>query len=236
MTSVDTTFDVRTDAHGGDPDRYSATLRRYHQLLWSKPLPTGHQLELTFSPYPGLELRSELGDFYVTSDGMINTYFDRPCIYDLGPLITPELVSSFETIASTIGGYIVFPGEQIDRKWTINQARGMIPSINDRFDLTLECIRRHYLGLASPLSDVLARYAGFFDLFGDFSGYTAFFLLQDLVRDGSVVFFLPFTDFTTSPLPESDVDYLALRDAAVAFLVARNNRIAQLGPSVSTSD
>ena len=36
---IDTTFDLRTDAAGKDPDTYSPTLRRYHQLLWSKPLP-----------------------------------------------------------------------------------------------------------------------------------------------------------------------------------------------------
>ena len=41
---IDTTFDVRTDAGGRDPDRYSATLRRYHRLLWSKPLPGGAML------------------------------------------------------------------------------------------------------------------------------------------------------------------------------------------------
>ena len=44
-------------------------------------------------------------------------------------------------------------------------------SIRDRFDLTLECIRRHYLDEPSPLSATLARYADFFGLFGDFAGY-----------------------------------------------------------------
>ena len=46
---IDTAFDVRTDAGGGDPDRYSGTLRRYHQLLWSKPLPNGQP----FTSMPG---------------------------------------------------------------------------------------------------------------------------------------------------------------------------------------
>ena len=55
------------------------------------------------------------------------------------------------------------------------------PSIRDRFDLTLECIRRHYFSERSPLSDVLARYEDFLCLFGSFKGYVEFFLLQDLV-------------------------------------------------------
>lgn len=47
----------------------------------------------------------------------------------------------------------------------------------DRFDLTLECIRRHYLGQRSPLGETLARYRDFFALFEDFSGYVEFFMV-----------------------------------------------------------
>ena len=63
--------------------------------------------------------------------------------------------------------------------------------IDDRFDITLECIRRHYelttktgdmrSVSSSPLGAVLARYADFFSLFESFEGYVNFFLLQDLV-------------------------------------------------------
>jgi hypothetical protein len=60
---------------------------------------------------------------------------------------------------------------------TINGARGFHPKIKDRFDLTVECIRRHYVDDPSPLSDTLARYEDFFGLFGDFRGYVDFFLL-----------------------------------------------------------
>jgi len=35
----------------------------------------------------------------------------------------------------------------------------MHPQIKDRFDLTLECIRRHYVGQANPLGNALAVYA-----------------------------------------------------------------------------
>lgn len=63
---------------------------------------------------------------------------------------------------------------------SINQARGINSRIRDRFDLTLESIRRHYLGTVNPLADVLARHSDFFDLFGDFRGYVDHFLLNDL--------------------------------------------------------
>ena len=37
---IDTNFLVDSDTPSGkDPDKYSPTLRRYHKLLWSKPLP-----------------------------------------------------------------------------------------------------------------------------------------------------------------------------------------------------
>src|SRR3954449_9843711 len=39
---IDVTFDFRSDTPPGrDPDALSPTLRRYHKLLWSKPLPSG---------------------------------------------------------------------------------------------------------------------------------------------------------------------------------------------------
>ena len=52
------------------------------------------------------------------------------------------------------------------------------------------------------MAETLIRYGDFFTLFQDFNGYTAFFLLQDLVSDDSsaVKFFIPFADFGTSPL------------------------------------
>ena len=38
---IDITFDFRSDTpQGRDPDALSPTLRRYHKLLWSKPLPS----------------------------------------------------------------------------------------------------------------------------------------------------------------------------------------------------
>src|SRR4051794_1653091 len=67
---IDTTFDVRTDAGGRDPDSHSATLRRYHQLLWSKSLPSGGSFLLDVK----LHHSSDLGEFWLSSDGIAHTY------------------------------------------------------------------------------------------------------------------------------------------------------------------
>ena len=126
----------------------------------------------------------------------------------------------FNRIGYTIGGMMIFPANQVDRKPTINGARGLDAWIADRFDLTVECIRRHYLDEPSPLSSTLARYADFFGLFGDFAGYVDFFLLQDLVNEvtSTVEFFTPFEDFTGSPLPGTLDAYLGYRQLAIEFI------------------
>lgn len=46
-TMVDISYDFRCEIPlGGDPDSDSVTLRRYHQLLWSKLTPSGTALHL----------------------------------------------------------------------------------------------------------------------------------------------------------------------------------------------
>jgi hypothetical protein len=228
---IDTAFDFRSDTPPGrDPDARSPTLRRYHQVLWSKPLPSGARFDLDVTtPRAYLHHRSELGEFWLSSDAVIPT-FSREI--RLAPVIDriPEAErEAFHRIGYTIGGMMVFPGNRIDRKMTINQMRGCHARIKDRFDLTVECIRRHYRGETSPLGDTLARYADFFELFGDFAGYVEFFHLQDLVDEATstVAFLMPFEDFDASaPLPASLDAYLAYRERAMAFIEARNRGIA----------
>jgi hypothetical protein len=136
-------------------------------------------------------------------------------------------VLDFTRRGLTVGGTMVFPSNQIGRKWAINQARGMDRKIEDRFDLTLECVRRHYMGEGSPLAPVLDRYSDFFAIFGDFKGYVDFFLLQDLVSEDyrEVRFFTPWSDFSTPALPRTLEEYRAYRAATLAFLDARIQRI-----------
>jgi len=225
-TDIDITFDFRRDTReGGDPDKSSKTLRCYHKLLWSRRLPGGAILELD-DTIRGTYLyhRSALGEFWLSSDSVIPTYRWVPHIKKLIPA---EELQAFASIGYTIGGMMVFPGVSINRKWTINQARGCTKRIGDRFDLTLECIRRHYTGGESPLSGVLERYKPFFDLFGDFRGYVEFFFLQDLVSAdfSAVKISMPFDNFRGSPIPKDAQEYNAYKGASIAFIEARNRRI-----------
>lgn len=225
-TDIDITFDFRRDTpEGRDPDRHSKTLRRYHKALWSKRLPSGELFELDdTTPGNYLRHRSAMGEFSLSSDAVIPTFKWAPHIKELIP---DEELKAFNAVGYTIGGMMVFPGNPIDGKWTINQARGCTRRIGDRFDLTLECIRRHYSEGESPLSAVLARYATFFGLFGDFRGYVEFFLLQDIVSTdfSAVNISAPFDNFRGSPIPTDTHEYNAYKSASIGFIEARNRRI-----------
>ena len=209
---------------------YSPTLRQYHKLLWSKVLPSGRQFEL-HDTVRGVYLfhGSELGEFFLCSDSVIATFTRWKSMRRITQLFTEEENEAFRTIGYTIGGMMVFPGNRLDGKQTINGARGFNRKIADRFDLTLECIRRHYLGVRSPLGETLARYRDFFALFEDFREYVEFFMLQDLVTDDgcAVRFFMPFDDFNTSSVPRDGEAYKEYRHLSIEFIKARNGRIGQ---------
>lgn len=226
---IDTTFDVRTDSGGKDPDRASPTLRRYHQLLWSKPLPGGTVLEMdTTTAHGYLHHKSGVGELWWSSDSVVTTFRDHGAARGVVEQVSAEELDTFLRLAYTIGAMLVFPGDKRGAAMTINGARGCHPRIRDRIDLTIECVRRHYLGDASPLGDVLTRYGDFFALFEDFRGYVDFFLLQDLVNDDAtaVRFFTPFADFTTPAIPRDVDEYRSYMRASMAFVEARNRRIA----------
>jgi hypothetical protein len=171
-----------------------------------------------------------LGEFPLSSDTAINTYTPWIRMKPIVDQVPEPEREAFENITYTIGRMIVFPCNRIDAQPTVNQERGCNQAIDDRFDLTVECIRRHYLNQPSPLDLTLSRYAAFFALFTDFRGYVTFFLLDDLVSDaGNVKFFLPFNgDFSSGPLPKDVRAYAEYRDRSIEFIEARNNRIAQL--------
>lgn len=228
MAVIDVSFDCRTDTpKGKDPDIHSARLRRYHKLLWSKPLPGGARFDLSEAKSDCyLYHHSDLGEFFLSSDTVIPSFRKLPHIKSLIP---QQEIEAFNTLGYTIGGMMVFPANKVGGKMTINGARGCHPRIRDRFDLTLECIRRHYAGEASPLTGVLARYSDFFQLFESFRGYVDFFLLHDLVDDGDAVRIAPpFDDFRGSPVPRDAREYRAYKEHASAFIKGRNRRIQQL--------
>src|SRR5690606_9760941 len=217
---IDTTFDFYTDANGGDPDSTSPTLRSYHQLLWSKPLPNGQMFDLSKQSGTYLYHNSELGEFNLGSDAITHSYRNQKRKKWLIEQVTNEVDELFK-IGSTIGAYTLFPKNKIDNKFTINQARGVNSLIDDRFDLTLECIRLFYDGQQSPLYDTFLRYKNFFDLFENSKGYIDFFLLNALVDESeNIRFYLPFDNFKTKPTFTDIDEYLVYKKKVTEFINA----------------
>ena len=234
-TIEDIVIDIRLSMYsdtpsGKDPDTYSRKLNSYHQILWSKTLPDGRNLNLKSSgvkPY-FLIYDSELGRLTWSSDGIIHPYSKWKSMQNIIHQINNEEIENFIYVGSTIGAYVVFPSYKIDNKSTINIIRGMHPLIKDRFDFTLECIRRWYQGIESPLYEHLNRYSSFFELFSNFQGYIDYFLLNDMVSAdySSIIFWLPFKEFgTTSPLPLNENEYKLYRKNIIEFVKNRNARI-----------
>ena len=223
---IDITFKTYFDAGGGDPDATSKTLKAYHKFLWSKELPSGKVLDLRDDlPNSYLYHESEHGVFYLGSDAITHSYRNQKSKQDLIRQVRNEADELFE-IGSTIGAYLLFPNKQINRQPTINQARGVNAFIDDRFDLTLECIRRHYLGILSPLSSTLTRYQPFFELFEDFQSYVDFFLLNDLLdTNNRIKFYLPFDEFNSKPRFNNIEDYRIYKEGVSEFVTGRNARI-----------
>lgn len=233
---INTAFKVYSDAQGGDPDSTSPTLRSYHKMLWSKPLPNGRIFKLSDKNGVYLYHKSELGEFILGSDAITHSYRNQTKKYWLIKQIPNEADELFET-GSTIGAYILFPKNKIDNQFTINQARGVIGLIDDRFDLTLECIRLFYLEQKSPLYDTFLRYKNFFDLFGSFIGYISFFLLDDLIDETQKIkFYLPFDDFKTKPSFSNIDEYLAYKKGVMNFIKSRNKRIENYSNQRTTEE
>ena len=228
---IDINFDFRTDANGKDPDSHSPTLKRYHKHLWTKPLPSGELFFLEDAePKNYLVFSGSSGQHFLTSDSIANSYSMRKGKISLViSSLEPSTAENFRRINSTIGANILFPGKRVGGKATINGARGFHYYIQDRFDLTLECIRRHYLSVENPLDTTLQIYKPFFDLFENFKNYVDFFLLNDLVSldYSEVKLFLPVERlFDESPLPRDTGSYKKYYENSINFTQARNKRIS----------
>ena len=119
---TDTNFNFYSDARGGDPDSTSPTLRKYHQMLWSKPLSNGKIFGLC-NDKNGVYLyhKLELGEFFLGSDAITHSYKNHKRFYWLTKQIPNEVDEIFNT-GSTIGAYTVFPNNRIDGNHTINQS------------------------------------------------------------------------------------------------------------------
>ena len=227
---IDASYDFRNDVRpNNDPDIHSKKLKLYHKTLWSKPLPSGENFLLDYSiTGKYLSSKSSVGEFELSSDSITHSYIGVKRMNSITKLVSDVDRDKILKTFYTIGGFIIFPSNKIDNKQTINGSRGFNSRIVDRFDLTLECIRRFYLGIESPLYETFSRYKDFFQLFDDFQGYAEFFLLQDIVTDdfSEVKFFLPFDDsFPSQPLPKDLNDYLIYIKNTNNFVVNRGNRM-----------
>ena len=171
--------------------------------------------------------RSEIGEFFLSSDSLAHDYSKWKSTENIIKQIPKNEIETFFNLGCTIGGYIIFPSNRIDNQMTINGSRGINKKIKDRFDLTLECIRRFYLNEDSPLTETLNRYRNFFNLFDNFKGYVDFFLLQDLVQENysSINYFLPSNNFINSPIPTDIIQYKLYRKNMTEFINKRSKRI-----------
>lgn len=221
LQDINIHFDVRTNSNSKDPDSASKTLKAYHQLLWSKPLPNGQMMQLEID-----KSCLRWGNIWFGCDSITASFS-----HERFPLrkYVEEHIPNFAQFKEdylhktyTIGGSIIFPMH----KWSMNQARGCNVKVCDRWDLTLECIRRFYAGEPTPLDKAFERDREFFRLFVDFKGYVDFFFLQDCVdEDYNVKFWLNTPRFVSMPMPKTLDEYHQWIDSQLDFVKNRGKRI-----------
>lgn len=224
--------------HSADPDSASATLRNYHQALWSRELPNGQVMKLEkgknsdYLTWNGMRFASDsiaTQHRYIKCTDVINEVSKEMEDYH-------QFVYDTTRFTYTMGGMMIFP----KLRGSMNQDRGTNPMIADRWDLTLECIKRYYeqpendAYTFNPLWKTIKRSEKFFNLFVDFNGYIEFFFLQDFMdENGKVVRFMPdyFDEngnFTKKyPVPQTASEYLANIEIQKEIIKKRNNRIRE---------
>ena len=223
LKDIDITFDVQTDSRGKDPDSYSKTLKLYHQLLWSKLLPNGQKMQLVIDKGSLRWADMWFGCDSITASFLHYRFPLKDYVEQHIPNFT-EFKRDYWHRTYTIGGSIIFPMV----KWSMNQARGCSVKICDRWDLTLECIRRFYAGEPTPLDKAFERSREFFELFVDFKGYVDFFLLQDCVDDNyNVKFWLETPLFVSMPMPKDLDEYDMWINSQLDFVKKRGKRIKE---------
>lgn len=214
-------------AGGSDPDSKSATLRQYHKVLWRRFLPNGEYFNLKDGRS---KYYLKYNNIYLSSDSILASfrYWDnKDFIMKVAAEVDDfhSLMEDFINRSYTIGGMMLLPSF----RWCLNQARGCHKRIRDRWDLTMECIRRYYMGEDSPLSKPLEKSKDFFDLFVDFKGFVDFFFLQDCVTEDytKVILWHETPFFESNPMPKTVEDYLAFLQKELDFVEKRNARIAE---------
>ena len=234
---LDVTFDFTSDTPGywegndglgygkADPDNASPTLQKYHQMLWSRELPNGEFMNLKKGTGP---YYLTWKDFRFGSDAIIVSFRYKKYKFMIDQV--KKRVGDYQAYytdmlkrAYTIGGMMIFPKHPS----SMNQNKGTNAIISDRWDLTLECIRRYYKGERSPLYETILSDKAFYDLFNDFKGFVDFFFLQDAVTDDYLKVNIWCGDgkLDKPGLPETIDDYFVFIDKEFDFLKKRNARI-----------
>lgn len=77
MNKIDIYFDFRKESKARDPDRWSPTLQEYHRIVWSKPLPNGKIFTLNKISQNRLYHKSELSEFYLSSDMLFMVLYEN---------------------------------------------------------------------------------------------------------------------------------------------------------------
>jgi len=218
--------------YGKDPDKDSKLCQTYHKLVWSRQLPNGEYMDLecgkngSYLVWKNFDFGSDsiIASFrWDNNQELINEVKSKVPNYE-------QWMKDYSRKDYTIGGVMIFP----KRPMGINPARGMNQYIKDRFDLTLECIRRYYNNEDSPLYNVLLKDKEFFDLFVNFKGFVDYFFLNDLVTNDyqHIKFLIGNGEFVKNPIPKTFDEYMAWMNRQQEFLEARNKRIKEYIESI----
>ena len=173
------------------------------------------------------------------------------CFYDENWDKIKRFIWLYLQKSNTIGGFIVFPRHETP---TVNTKRGSSSKICDRFDLTLECIRRayqygdFYSEENNPLFGIPKEDKEFFKMFGSFENYIRFFCLEAWVNENYTTVndllsedgkgSLPTKEWlaTDNILPKTDKQWWTFYRNIMDRLDARNKQIEKLLSDCSEDD
>lgn len=197
-----------------DPDAKCEELREMHYRLYNRyalyinrPFSFEKKYPLSFSEGRYFYL-SENGSCRLGSDTMNSSYLYYEALKNIksemekcGRNAEAEIEKYRKDIIYRPGNFIVFP-----KKDSINVERGRNGKIKDRFDLTLDCIKKQYEKEDNPLAYVLQKnWEYFFCRFRDFNEYVHFFMLEDYLDEKCNV--MQFIDNEDHILPKNLGEY-----------------------------
>lgn len=225
-----------------DPDTYSRQLYEDVAVVYSKQ---AEKLCL------GITIRKVIyktHPYLYINDSRYSTDYIGPSRSKLGAKsenvsMEDENIGDALRICRTIGGHIFWPGCQIGRKHTINQARGGTPLL-DRIDYTLAELKNYLDDINSTpkyskaLFEAFERYKEWFEVFGErgckdtFKKFIEFFMLEEFVNDDGEVINLaesaspPSIINSTCELFTKD-SYKCFSDSLKRIIINRTERIMQ---------